>query len=72
MTGKQSNEHCHSGGAGHRVDPRRHRLRVFTNLPEHLPVLPAEVALISAWWPTFRDAIIANDNDEPVPQGERE
>lgn len=37
-------------------------LRIVTNLPGVLPVLPAEVASVTAWWPTIANAIVADDD----------
>ena len=41
--------------------------RIITNLPEKLPVLPSEIALIVAWWPALADVLLANDNDDQGP-----
>ena len=35
---------------------------ITTNLPDRLPVLPTEIALIAAWWPSFVELLSANDN----------
>ncbi len=38
-------------------------INIITDLPEQFPVLPAEIALIAAWWPALAEIISANDND---------
>ena len=37
--------------------------RIYTNLPENLPILPEEIALIQGFMGDLVSAIIANDNE---------
>jgi len=37
--------------------------RILTNLPEKLPVLPGEIALLETYWGAILDLMAANDND---------
>jgi hypothetical protein len=38
-------------------------LRIFTNLPERLPILPQELALIQGYMGDLVSGILANDNE---------
>lgn len=40
------------------------RIRIVTNLPQRLPVLPAEIALIETYWAAFSQMSAGNDNQD--------
>lgn len=37
--------------------------RILTSLPERIPVLPGEIALLETYWGAILDLMAANDND---------
>lgn len=43
--------------------PNRDAVRILTNLPEIVPVLPGEIALLETYWGAILDLMAANDND---------
>lgn len=42
------------------------RIRILTNFPQQLPVLPAEIALIETYWAAFSQLNAGNDNQDLV------
>ncbi len=38
-------------------------IRILTNLPDKIPVLPGEIALLETYWGAILDLMAANDND---------
>lgn len=38
-------------------------VRILTNLPEKIPVLPGEIALLETYWGAILDLMAANDNE---------
>jgi hypothetical protein len=60
--------HCHSARPGGFAcdNPRTRKgpvCRIVTNIPQHIPVLAAEVALLETYWGAILDLMAANDND---------
>lgn len=41
-------------------------IRIITNFPQQLPVLPAEIALIETYWAAFSQLNAGNDNQDLV------
>ena len=46
-------------------------IAVVTNLPDKLPILPAEIAFIAAWWPAIADVLSANDGNQDANGGDQ-
>ena len=42
------------------------KIRILTNFPQQLPVLPAEIALIETYWAAFSQLNAGNDNQDLV------
>ena len=42
---------------------RRGVPRILTNLPEKIPVLTGEIALLETYWAAILDVMAANDNE---------
>lgn len=43
--------------------PARAVAQILTNLPERIPVLSGEIALLKTYWGAILDLMLANDND---------
>ncbi len=43
--------------------PRQGTVRILTNLPDKIPVLSGEIALLETYWGAILDLMAANDND---------
>jgi hypothetical protein len=58
-------ESNHKGGRKQRDTEHRSRaIKIVSNVPENLPILPEEVALIAEWWPDLFHILNANDNKD--------
>ena len=44
-------------------NPRQGVVRILTNLPDKIPVLSGEIALLETYWGAILDLMAANDND---------
>lgn len=52
------------GGSTRRRSSCGTPVKILTDLPDTLPVMPQEVALIVAWWPALADLLSSNDNGD--------
>lgn len=43
--------------------PRQGSVQILTNLPDNIPVLSGEIALLETYWGAILDLMAANDND---------
>ena len=43
--------------------PRQGSVRILTNLPDKIPILSGEIALLETYWGAILDLMAANDND---------